>query len=404
MGDFILAAGAGLAVWDAMSNHGTSQTISDNINTSMVMHAVTSIDTKCIQSVQGTQQIQVTGGSGEYDLTGSDSTCLQCLKLMNDIVESRSALEQTTLKLHPQYKPQTAREELVELLQTGGVTTVGEGSSSNPLSQLGACNLVCKSQIVSNIEQNAQYKMTQNCSVDSNLTNDMNQNLSTSIQDYMKNQQDVFGQFENLFTKNSQSLSAKLASSLTQNVETVVNNTLETDINNLQLTSVSGHSAYVANVQQSFNINSVTDLFATNDITNQLRQSATYSIAQSELNKNDSIGDLSKDVLQIIKNLTDILENTVTRSFYVAVIVILGLLIAFFVLFASSQKFRKAVNSEVDKGVNEAQEKWKAYDKAHPKASDKWDDVKNRSKKSAAKAWKSAKDKYNNWFGDGKKT
>lgn len=391
----MLAAGAGLALWDAMNNHGTSQTISDNINTSMTMHAVTSIDTKCIQSVQGSQQIQVTGGSGAYDISGTGSTCLQCLKLMNDIVESRSELEQTTLQSHPSYKPQTAREELVELLQTGGVTTVGEGSSSNPLSQIGACNLVCKSQVVSNIAQNAQYKMTQNCSVDSNLTNEMTQNLSTSINDYMKNQQDIFGQLENLFSKNSQSLSANLATAMSQNVETVVNNTLENDINNVQLTSVSGHSVYVANVKQSFSINSVTDLFATNDITNQLRQSASYSIAQSELNKNDSIGDLSKDILQIIKNLTDILEDTVTRAFYVAVIVILGLLIAFFVLFASSQKFRKAINSEVDKGVDEAQEQWKAYNKKYPKASDKWKDVKDRTKKSATTAWEKVKKKFN---------
>lgn len=396
MSGVVFAAGAGLALWDATNNHGTSQTISDNINTSMVMNAVTSIDTKCIQSVQGSQQVQVTGGSGEYDITGTGSTCLQCLKLMNDIVEERSALEQTALKLHPSYKPQTAREELVELLQTGGVTSIGEGSTVQPLEQLGACNLVCKSQVVSNIRQDAHYKMTQNCSIDSKLTNDLNQNLSTSIQAYMKNQQDVFGQAENLFTKNSQSLSTNLSSAMAMNVNTVISNSLENDIKNAQLVSVTGHSAYVSDVSQSFSITSVTDLFATNDVTNQLRQSATYSIAQSELNKNDSIGDLSKDILQIIKNLSDILEETVTRAFYVAVIVILGLLIGFFILFASSQKFRKVVNSEVDKGVEEAQGEWDDYNKKHPKASDKFKDVKDRTQKSAAEAWKNTKERFKN--------
>ena len=78
--------------------------------------------------------------------------------------------------------------------------------------------------------------------------------------------------------------------------------------------------------------------------TYQLRQSANYSISQSLLNKNDTIGDLSADFLQVIQTMSALLEELTSQILLIIGAVIIAVCLVIGSLYIFNKSFHSFAN------------------------------------------------------------
>lgn len=330
MATLIAGAAAGVALYDALSSKGQRLTITDNITTNMNISATTNSVTDCFQAVSGDQAIIITQQDpGDVYAKNIPTACEQCLQQIQSVVTARETLEFEAKKANSAYNIQEANPSLKSQMLTGS-----SGSQSN-IDALGPCTAVCFGIVVSNVSQTETFNAKQNCSVTNVDTDSISQSISTQISAYLKNQQDIIGQLESAFTSNSESIGADLASNMAQNVTVNFSQDLAQSMAAFQTTNITGNSLLVNNVNQSFTGSMVGKLEVNNTVTDQLRQSAQYSISQSLLNKNDTIGDLSKDFLQVIQTMSALLEDLTSQILILigavigAVIMVVGALFVF---------------------------------------------------------------------------
>jgi hypothetical protein len=248
---------------------------------------------------------------------------------------------------HGLYQTQTASEQVTAAM-TGG---------SDEITQIGACDLMCSDVVILNVQQSQVFKALTECKVATDVTNNIAQTIQGKIKSSLKNQEDIIGQLEDAFTSNTEAITNNIASRMSQTLvnsvrQTLVNNALSIQNFNAGLENASGsenaHSIYVNTVSQSFTSNSVAKLNANNQVNNSLRQSADYSISQQLLNRNDTIGDITKDFRQVIQSLGEFL-NTLTGDGLIilgSILAIMALLISAVFLF--SKKGRDLMEKYVD--------------------------------------------------------
>lgn len=332
---------AGLAAYDFFSNTGQTMNIDDNIHSDLVLNAVTNSVTNCFEQVDSNQAIEVQESPG-YPQVENTKNCIDCLQIMSDIVNKRKELEIEANTLNSSYKPQKANPELEDFLVAGTLSS----NSQSPLSEVGPCQLVCKDVTVTNINQTTRYKGKSSCQVQNNFRDDLSAELKGKIDAYLKNQQDIIGQLESIFTSSRQSIALNLSNVMSQSVSTTVVQNIRNQSNLTQNVSISGNSLFVSGISQSINATQLDNLSVVNTITNQLRQSAKYSITQSILNKNDTIGDLTKDYLQVVQEFSDLLDDLSGQ-----ILIIIGGILACIILvvgflYLTNNKFRNWVHKQ----------------------------------------------------------
>jgi hypothetical protein len=351
----ILAAGAGIALFDWMSSKGQSLTITDNITTSMYVNAVLESKTDCITRQQGSQTVTIKPGT-EYPpaakLVSSTSSCLACENALETIVVDRNLLEtEAVKKSNGVYVPQSASSSMSTAM-LGGIGPSG-ADTQHKKGGIGACDLMCNDIVSSGLMQSQVFVSESLCQVSTVSTSDINQSINGSINAYIKNQQDIMGQLEGAFTTNTQSITNSISSSMAESVTTSFVQKLKNEsfsVQTIKIGSQEGtrfdgaHSIYVEGVDQKFTAKSIAKLTVNNQVNNSLRQSADYSISQTILNKNDTIGDLSKDFLGIISTMADLME-TITGQ----MLAILGSILAILVLvIGAAYEFNPTIKNDID--------------------------------------------------------
>jgi hypothetical protein len=325
----IFTVGAGIALYDSLSSKGQSLTITDDVTTSMTVNSVYESDTSCYSSANTVQAINVTSnpGSGEYDLTKSGSSCLLCIKTMSDIYLQRKQLETDANIQNTSYKMQTENVNMAILM--GGTSPLSVDANS-PYLGIGPCDLMCTDIVVANISQTASFKSVTTCQVTNDVSTNVGQSIKGKIDASLKNQEDLPGQLEDAFTSNTENISTNLSNSMTETINTTFSQDLRNISNINQGISIGGtgevHSIYVDHANQQFTGKTVASMTAVNEVNNSIRQSADYSISQSLLNKNDTIGDISKDYLKIIETIAQLVEDT-TGQILLLIGMVLGIAI-----------------------------------------------------------------------------
>jgi hypothetical protein len=348
----IMAAGAAIALYDWLSSKGQSLTVTDNILTDMSISSTFESDTSCSSTVSGSQSIVIEPGPAgppQQKLGADGSSCKLCENALEEIQAMRDALELNAVTAsHGLYQTQTASEQVIAAM-TGG---------SDSITQIGACDLMCKDVVILNVQQSQVFKAKTQCQVTTDVTNNIAQTIQGKIKSSLKNQEDIIGQLEDAFTSNTEAISNNIASRMSQTLvnsvkQTLVNNALSIQNfnagleTNAQNPEHAAHSVYVNTVSQSFTSNSVAKMNANNQVNNSLRQSADYSISQQLLNKNDTIGSITKDFLNIINSMGTFL-NTLTGDGLLilgSILAIMALLIGAVFLF--SKKGRDLIESYV---------------------------------------------------------
>lgn len=299
-----------------LGGSGQSLTETNNIVNKLSISAITNSSTTCFASLDGSQTIQINAGSNNFSTNGN-SPCNLCVQNMKSIYDARMLLEEEI------GRGQKANPVLETAMLTGSLPS----STSKNGQLIGPCSSVCKSSIVQNISQSQKLTTKQTCNVRNDIKDDIQNNISTQIQSELKNQQDVLGQFESLLSSNSQSEATKLSSNLTQNITTNFIQNLHQTLKNHQIVEISGSSVIVEGVSQGFTGSIVGSLQTTNSVVNELKNSAQYAISQSLLNKNDTLGDISKGLERTIDNFATLLESTAGQIVIIVSAILLGMMI-----------------------------------------------------------------------------
>lgn len=321
----LAGAAAGVALFDYFSSKGQQLSITDDVTTQMSMSATTNVATECFVALDTSQTVNIVPGAlSAAQNQALSAACAQCQSDISTIYKARQKLEADAQIANPNYQPQTANPTLDNMMQTGGLlapTVVPQTSPSQ--AALGPCAAICANVVVVGIYQQAQLTAKQDCTVTNDISTSLQQNLQGQISAYLKNQQDIVGQLESAFTSNSEAISANLSNTMGQNVTSNFVEDLSQAMSAVQSFAVTGNSVLAANITQSFTGSMVGSLNVSNSVNDQLRQSASYSIAQSLLNKNDTIGDLSTDFLQVINTMSQLMEELTTQ-----ILIIIGAVLA----------------------------------------------------------------------------
>lgn len=400
MAGIAMGIGAGVLVFDALHSKGQSLTITNNIVTNMTVNATSTSVTDCFSGVSGSQTIDIaTNGAYPWQNNTSCDYCLQ--KITNEILKERQALEQQAeLASGSSYTAQKANPILETALITGGEI------SGNKTNNLGPCDLMCNDVLVHGVQQSQSFNAKSNCTVTNNFKTSIQQNLKAQITSFLKNDQDILGQLGGIFSSNQDSIATNLSNTLSENITNKFSQTLSQQMSNTQsfiLGNTFGHSIYADNISQSFKGSQVGNLTVTNTVLDQMRQSAAYNISQTLVNKNDTIGDLSKKFVQIIEDMADLMETLTGQMLIIIGALILLVILVMGSLYVFSSTFRglmnkKALGEKVDMntvvGAYAGQDTANFVSQHSSNANDYYEDKKEAVAKPYRKAKNFVKDRY----------
>lgn len=342
---YLAGAGAGILLYDYLTSKGQTLTITDNITSTLTINSTTTSQTDCFQSSVGNQAIIVQETTLPSQLLGQISVaCNDCIEQVQKIHAARIAVEEAAQTANPGYTVQKANPDL-ELQMTTGVSSGAPTPGTATLESLGPCNLMCSDLVVVGVAQSIALKATADCQVTNTFSTDIDQSIQGQISSQLKNQQDFIGQLESAFTSNQQSLTVNLANTMSQNITKFFQQSLSQTMAANQLVQVTGNSIYAAGIDQTFTGSMVGQLTVSNTVNDQLRQSASYSIAQSLLNKNDTIGDLAGDFLQVIQTMSALIEELTSQILILIAAVLGAVILVVGSLYIFNKSFHQWTNS-----------------------------------------------------------
>lgn len=349
---------SGIALLDFLGSHGQDLSITDTVTTGMVINATTNVTTECFEALDSSQTIVVNEGKvSAQQIAALQQVCADCQDFLTTIYNARQQLEADAAQKNLSYKEQVANEALIQLMTTGGSSNLtpnpkpNSGGQVSPVT-LGPCAAVCADVVLVGVTQQTSLKAKQTCTVTNDLTTNIQQSINGQISAYLKNQQDIIGQLESAFTSNTESISANLSSTMSQSITTNFTEELTQAMYATQLLSVSGNSIVASNISQTFTGSMVGTLNVNNTVNDQLRQSATYSITQSLLNKNDTIGDLSTDFLQVINTVSQMMEQLATQILVILGAVIVAIMLVVGSLYVFNKNFHSWASTSMSAAVD----------------------------------------------------
>lgn len=327
----VAVAGAAVGMFDFFGPKGQSLTITNNITSEMLVNATTSSATDCFQTLDADQTISVNAQLPPRLQPKLDEACVYCLNALTKIRDAREKLE---AEVDPSVR-QVANPDLNSVMITGGSTVKGTETPT-----LGPCQAICKDVVLFNVAQSITMTAKGNCSVTNNLRSDITQSLNAQIASKIKNQQDFFGQLSTAFSSNQQTITNSLSDTLSANITTSFVQELNQAMLASQKFTVTGNSVLATKVQQLFTGEMAGQLLVNNTVTDQLRQSATYSISQSILNKNDTVGDFAKNFLATIETITSLMDDLATQVIVIVAAILVAIVLVMGSLFIFNKNFQ----------------------------------------------------------------
>lgn len=341
-----------------------SITIDDNIFNKMTINAITSVKTECFTTITGNQDISfddsapsatwISANGLSYPTTGR--SCELCNQIFfqtqngpdseaPSLRGSRQYFEARALEQNSNYTPQIESPTIFEV-------TSGE---------LGPCELVCKNLVAHNIRQEQSFTANTSCTVTNSDTTDIQQNISDQINASLENNKDIFGSLEDSLSNTKDAISTTISNDLTQNITTEFIQKLSVSLGNSQIVKLGGrssanesiddskattvHSVYIDNILQSYKASQISKLSASNVVTNNLKQSSELALYQHLLDKNNTIGDISKDLLGTISAFSDIIQITVIGI----ILILVGIGLVFLLLAALGYLWNKRTRNLINK-------------------------------------------------------
>jgi hypothetical protein len=324
-----------------------SRTVDMNLVNQQLISSSQTFSQNCFSSVEGSQNVSITGNA-DYNRRFTDevtsataSNCLLCQNAMNELQKRRAYVENVAISMDSSYVASKLEDPSFGGIDYADDKKEGKVVLDNP------CDLVCKTIVVDSISQKLQITANTNCTVDNDVTNNVTQSLSAKIQQQLKNQQDIFGQFLDSFSSSSMNVNTNIQTTISANVDQRFVNDLITSTNATQTVEVDPGSAsvFISALSQDFQATSNSNLDAVNHIYNEIKSSAAYSIAQSLLNKQDTVGDLTKNLNNALSTVANLIDNIVTYVIICVACFILGIFLVMALMSLFSKRYQQKVLS-----------------------------------------------------------
>jgi len=303
-------AGAAVgAIAGAFHKKGSSLNISDNVFSSMTTNVTLRSNTDCYLTESGTQVVSV-NSSGQLDGTG----CTQCQNMWSELKLLRQNLEFDAGSTG-HYRSQSNLDADVD-------------ATDSTDTHLNACTLVCTSTVVQDVSQTETFKVDkQSCQDKLSSKTELKDNFKAQLNSLLKNQQDIFGQLESALVNTKENMVTNISNVMSESVDTEFENKLQSTLENTQTVSTSGGSIFAKGLKQNFSAHLQSSLTVSDTVQNQLSQSASFSVAQSLINKNDTVGDLTKSFLQTIQTWTSLVQDSSSQIMVIlAALAVTGLI------------------------------------------------------------------------------
>ncbi len=306
-------AAVGIGLYDILSGKGGDKlTIVNNITNEATITSFVSVATQCFSTTTSEQTITlpVNSGSDEQSKACGDPD-IGCNAAVQAVIAKRAGLA-----------------------QKWGINA-GETTAT-------PCENICRGVIVKRLDQESVLKSVANCSIDSTITNNIQQSMKEQLDSQVTNQEDIFGQLGSIFAGTRESINNDLSHVLTQNLQQEFVSNLTTQLANRQTISVTGTSIYAEGITQQLTGSVFGTLKVTNTITDQLTQSSDFSLQQTLKNINDSVGDLGKDFLSVVDSVSSIIDTLVGQLLFIIGGILVAILLIIGALFLCSKSVQSA--------------------------------------------------------------
>lgn len=296
----IAGAGAGVLLFDAFGRKTQRIEAVTNVMTQMSINATTRSATECFQSLSSEQSIDIHQSTSKPRSEQILQGCEFCQHQLNAIYRARMKLEDDAANYSgSNYNEQTPNADLKTMMT----------AAADPTGDIGPCTLMCSDVVTNKISQDVTLSATASCDVKESVKTNVSENIQAQLQASIKNQQDVLGQLTSGLQNRTASVVSNLTTVMTQNITNEFIQSLRQTMYVNQQVNITGNSIVASNFFQAFNGSMVSSLQVTNTVLDQLRQSASYSVAQAVLNKNDTIGDISRAFLGTITTMSHLLQD-----------------------------------------------------------------------------------------------
>jgi hypothetical protein len=340
------AAGAGV-IGGLFGGGGTYLTINNRIVNDMTVRVAMESSTSCISQLEGSETFSIDSSkTSYYELTGPDSTCVLCQNVLSTVLADRQNLETTLQIMGVPF--QTINPDFVR-------------DYNNNESDLSPCALMCRDIVVQEVSQISKFSSDVSCQVSTTSNTEIQQSFKASIESHMKNQQDFFGKVLGSLYKLKSNITTDLANVMSAAISTRLQQNLVAEARVLQEISIgnaggNSHSVYVNNVKQSFTLQQVGTMKVVNNIVDQLKQSAQFSILQQLTNKNDTIGGLSEAFVKFFKIWSVFIKNTIGQLFVIFIMLLIILLFYKSYQYTMTSAAMQKRNERIHDKINEDKE------------------------------------------------
>jgi hypothetical protein len=326
--------------------NGQSTMVEDNsIFNQSVVHAVMDSQEGCFTRINSVQDITITGDNPGYPTVSANSDiCAFCLAQMKKVTDAREKLETDAETRDKHYTAQTADETL-----TGAV------SGGSTIKGLSACTLLCTDQVVADVAQDAVFTANSSCDFKLSDNTKVQDQLSATVNQDFKNQEDVLGQLGSIIGNNSDSISNQISNRFVKNVDETTVNELHSNATELQeLLLGDSHSVVVAGIQQSSTSKQLSKLKSVTDYTNTLKSSAQYSVSQALAHKNATTDDILNSVSDTFENASALFGDTVGGVIAIITVLLIAAIILFAIYYSFNPDFRKKVDAAASAEMQDA--------------------------------------------------
>lgn len=308
---------------------GISQSVIDNQLNSMVANVFVSIASYCSTNDVSSQTLTINCDPGPYttSIYEENPACSTCLDNIVNNQTTYYALQQATW----------AR-------QGAAVRGSIDLDFQNVIQQFVACGLAsCKACVVDNVSQNTVIQSVLTCDSFSNVQNSIAQQLSSSVNQTLTNNQDILAQLGEM-------LGAKSTSEVVQNVtnrilanitETLVAQVQQTISTNQNLTFTIGNSE-INGVSQSSAYTSIMNFFEQNQVFNNVFSQAEIQQIETAVNSQDTIGEIGGAIVGVVQYLSHTLTSIVGQV-VIGCFIVLGVIVAGIVLFITTRLVQKEI-------------------------------------------------------------
>lgn len=261
--------------------------------------------------------------------------CKLCNELVKNVFDDRNRLEQQAHNLNPNYSVQTPSSETVDHL-------FGTEGKAN-----GACKMVCNQCVFTDIKQDLQVKMIEECDISTESFNSaFVSGMSEQAYNKIKEHKDILNKTGNNLQSEDdfKSVAINVSNTIFDMSTTELKNCVKQSVLAAQNIKIDPKSTslLVTNIFQNSSVSLVSSIVSRLVNDDQFKKAISYDEQAAEIEKITDLNDFIDDLEETVKSMEDVMMTLFGRIMLITIgILFIGIIISFYLL-------QSRVNSTLD--------------------------------------------------------